>query len=73
MYWKKWYGIFLKISYKGLKNMYLIAGLMTALVLLTGCYDGLSREDDLRTVPTTNNPHVHPGYERPTSLPQMQY
>lgn len=58
----------------GVKNMYLIASLATILALIPGCYDAFHQEDeDLRTVPVTNNPHVHPGYERPTSLPQMQY
>jgi len=54
--------------------MYLMASLATILALVPGCYDAFHQEDeDLRTVPVTNNPHVHPGYERPTSLPQMQY
>ncbi len=70
LYWKKWYAIFLKLDRK---NMYLIAVVMTLLTLLSGCYDFSPQGEDLRTVPITNNPHVHPGYERPVSVPQMQY
>ena len=53
--------------------MYLIAIAMTLLALLSGCYELSPQGEDLRTVPITNNPYVHPGYERPTSVPQIQY
>ena len=53
--------------------MYWIVVWLSALSLLAGCYGLSPTEEDLRTVPVTNNPHVHPGYQRPTSVPQMQY
>lgn len=53
--------------------MYLIAIAVASLALLSGCYELSPQEEDLRTVPVTNNPHVHPGYERPKSVPQIQY
>lgn len=42
-----------------------ILGLSFALsVLLTSCYQAHS-DDDLRTVPVTNNPHIVPGSGSP--------
>ncbi len=47
--------------------------LIIVLSLLSGCYELAPKDEDLRTIPVTNNPHAHPGYERPSSVPQMQY
>ena len=35
---------------------------LLALFVLSGCYSNLSDEDDLRTVPVTNNPYVVPNH-----------
>lgn len=32
------------------------------LVALSGCFQAYNDEDDLRTVPVTNNPHIIPGH-----------
>jgi hypothetical protein len=32
------------------------------LVLMTSCFQTYNEDDDLRTVPVTNNPHVVPNY-----------
>jgi hypothetical protein len=29
---------------------------------LTGCFQAYNEEDDIRTVPVTNNPHIVPSY-----------
>ena len=34
----------------------------TLLFLLTGCFQAYSEDDELRTVPVTNNPHIVPNY-----------
>ncbi|HSX26169.1 MAG TPA: hypothetical protein VLE89_04090 [Chlamydiales bacterium] len=36
--------------------------LFLALLALAGCFQTYSDDDDLRTVPITNNPHVVPNY-----------
>ena len=33
-----------------------------SLAALTGCFQAYNPDDDLRTVPVTNNPHVVPNY-----------
>jgi len=49
---------------KSLRSMRIL-GLSFALsVLLTSCYQAHS-DDDLRTVPVTNNPHIVPGSGSP--------
>jgi len=36
--------------------------LLFSLLALTGCFQTYNDDDDLRTVPVTNNPHVVPNY-----------
>lgn len=38
-----------------------------SLLFLAGCFQTMNPDDDLRTVPVTNNPHVVPNYG--SSLP----
>ncbi|MBS0616018.1 MAG: hypothetical protein JSR58_05650 [Verrucomicrobia bacterium] len=45
--------------------------LIASLLFLAGCYEWAPPQDDLRTVPVTNNPHVLPGVTRPSPLPNM--
>lgn len=33
-----------------------------SLLSLTGCFQAYNPDDDLRTVPVTNNPHIVPNY-----------
>jgi hypothetical protein len=45
-------------------------GLFLLLLLgLTGCFQTYAEDDDLRTVPVTNNPHIVPNYG--SGLPMM--
>ncbi len=41
-----------------------------SLLVLTSCFQTYGDDDDLRTVPVTNNPHVVPNYGG--GLPGMQ-
>ncbi|MBX7066036.1 MAG: hypothetical protein K1X28_02280 [Parachlamydiales bacterium] len=36
--------------------------LFLTLLALAGCFQAYNPDDDLRTVPVTNNPHVVPSY-----------
>jgi len=36
--------------------------LLIVLTVLTGCFQAYNSEDELRTVPVTNNPHVVPNH-----------
>ena len=36
--------------------------LILSLLVLAGCFQSYNDDDDLRTVPVTNNPHVVPNY-----------
>jgi hypothetical protein len=40
-----------------------------ALLSLAGCFQAYNEDDDLRTVPITNNPHVVPSHG--SGLPMM--
>ena len=42
-------------------------------IFLGGCYKISPEEDELRTVPTTNNPNVFPSSPRPNTLPAAAY
>ena len=46
---------------------------LLSFLLLTGCYKVAPDEDELQTVPTTNNPHLVPGPQRSNPLPAMPY
>lgn len=35
---------------------------IVATLLLTGCFQTYNEDDDLRTIPVTNNPHVVPNH-----------
>lgn len=39
------------------------------LIVLTGCFQAYSEEDELRTIPVTNNPHVVPNHS--SAIPGM--
>ena len=43
--------------------------LLILLTVLTGCFQAYNEEDDLRTIPVTNNPHVVPNHG--SGLPGM--
>lgn len=45
---------------KSVRSLRLLALSFTMSALLTSCYQAHS-DDDLRTVPVTNNPHIVPG------------
>jgi hypothetical protein len=42
-------------------------------LLLAGCYKTAPDEDELRTVPVTNNPHALPGPIRSNPLQALGY
>ncbi len=44
-------------------------GLFLLLLGLAGCFQARSEDDDLRTIPITNNPYVVPNYG--SGLPMM--
>ena len=54
-----------------MKKVLTLLGLFVILVTFSGCYGEASDdEQDLRTIPVTNNPHVIPNYGGST-LPGM--
>jgi len=48
---------------------FLYIALLGLLVGLAGCFQTYNEDDDLRTVPITNNPHVVPNHG--SGLPMM--
>lgn len=49
--------IFCALGYTGLMLKYVFATSLLLLVFMTGCYQ-IHSDDDLRTVPATNNPQL---------------
>jgi hypothetical protein len=41
---------------------YMKRWIFLSLLALTGCFQAYNDDDDFRTVPVTNNPHVVPNY-----------
>lgn len=47
--------------------------IVVGLLLLAGCYKSAPEENELRTVPVTNNPNILPGPQRSNPLQALGY